>query len=124
MKITRFEDLDVWKRAARIAVSIYEALETTKDYGFKDQLQRSAVSISNNIAEGFGRQTAKEFINFLFIARGSCNEVRSMLYLATRLNIIDKETADYLINESIEIAKMLYGLVESIKKDNNSNNKQ
>jgi four helix bundle protein len=68
-KINTFEDLEIWKEGMRISVKIYEMLKNCKDYGLKDQMQRAAISIPSNIAEGFERQTNKEFIQFLYIAK-------------------------------------------------------
>ncbi len=85
MKVERFEDLDAWKVGRELATLIYACgreISLSKDYGFKDQIQRAAVSVMNNIAEGFERGSNKDFAKFLFIARGSVGEVRSMLYLA------------------------------------------
>src|SRR5262245_47908047 len=88
MKYERFEDLPVWKDAIELAVQIFAL---TEDEAFKgkaslrDQLERAAVSVSNNIAEGFERGTTQELITFLYIARGSAGEIRSMLHLLDRL---------------------------------------
>lgn len=90
MKVQKFEDLIAWQKAQDLAVDVYAAFGELKDWEFKDQICRAAVSISNNIAEGFGRQSKKEFIRFLYIALGSASEVKSMLYLAIRLNYLDK----------------------------------
>lgn len=79
MKNAQFEDLDIWKEAMRVSVKIYEVTKPCIDFGFKDQIQRSAVSVPSNIAEGFERQTNKEFIQFLFIANGSCGEMRTQI---------------------------------------------
>jgi four helix bundle protein len=73
----RFEDLDVWKRAARLSADIYRQLKDLRDYGFRDQITRSGLSISSNIAEGFERMAAKEKLTFLYYAKGSCGELRS-----------------------------------------------
>ena len=70
-----------------MTLEIYKEFGNCKDYGFKDQVQRASVSVMNNIAEGFERRGDKEFKHFLFIAKGSCGEVRSMLYLAREFNI-------------------------------------
>jgi len=92
MRIERFEDIIAWQKAKELAVKIYRLFETSKDYSFKDQIQRASVSVMNNIAEGFERKTNNEFKQFLFIAKGSCGEVRSMLILAKELNKIEKNT--------------------------------
>lgn len=81
MRIERFEDIIAWQKARELTVIIYRLFETSKDFGFKDQIQRASVSIMNNIAEGFEWKTNNEFKQFLFIAKGSCGEIRSMLYL-------------------------------------------
>ena len=81
-KITRFEEILAWQKAQYLAVEIYGLFGSNRDFGFRDQICRATVSISNNIAEGFERETTKELIRFLYIARGSSAEVRSMLYLS------------------------------------------
>lgn len=68
MKILKFEDIIAWQKAQDLAVAIYQAFEHSRDYSFKDQIQRASVSISNNIAEGFDRGSQKEFIRFLYIS--------------------------------------------------------
>jgi four helix bundle protein len=82
MKIERFEDIIAWQLAKELTISIYSLFENSNDYGFKDQIQRASISIMNNIAEGFERKTNNEFKQFLYIAKGSCGEVRSMLIVA------------------------------------------
>ena len=81
-KITRFEDYEVWKISMRLVVEIYKSLKDCHDYGLRDQMQRAAVSIPSNFSEGYERQSNKEFIRFLYIAKGSCGELRTQLYLA------------------------------------------
>ena len=80
-KSFNFEDLDIWKEGMRLSVSVYKLMNDCKDFGFKDQIQRASVSVPSNIAEGFERQTNKEFIQFLYIAKGSCGELRTQIYL-------------------------------------------
>ncbi len=87
----------------------------SKDFGFRDQIQRASVSIMNNIAEGFERQTNREFKQYLYIAKGSCAEVRSMLYLAEELNYLEESAHINLCDETVEITKILNGLIKSIK---------
>jgi four helix bundle protein len=82
MKIQKFEDIIAWQKAQNLAVVLYKTFVNLKDYGFKDQMTRAAISISNNIAEGFDRSTDADFSRFLYVAIGSSSEVRSMLYLA------------------------------------------
>lgn len=88
MKFDRFEDIIAWQKAKELTIQVYQLFENSKDFGFKDQIQRASVSVMNNIAEGFERKSNNEFKHFLFIAKGSCGEVRSMLYLAKELNKI------------------------------------
>ena len=76
-----FEDLDVWKKSSALAINLYKTLRGCKDYSLKDQLVRSAFSISSNIAEGFERNSNKQFAQYLQIAKGSCGELRSQLYI-------------------------------------------
>ena len=112
--IKRFEDILVWQKAQDLTVELYQLFESNKDFAFRDQICRAAVSISNNIAEGFERDTTKDFISFLYIARGSSGEVRSMFYLAVRLKYIDIETFDKLKPQIEEISKMIRGFINSI----------
>src|SRR5688572_27304270 len=88
MKYSRFEELPVWQDAIKLAVTVYAFTSGAAfggRYSLKDQLERAAVSVSNNIAEGFERGTNQELLTFLYIARGSCGEVRSMLCLLERV---------------------------------------
>jgi four helix bundle protein len=93
MKSKRFEDLEVWQLSRELVKSIYKLTSGTrfsKDFGLANQIQRSAVSIMSNIAEGFERKSKKEFISFLSIAKGSCGELRSQLYIGLDLSYINK----------------------------------
>lgn len=115
MAVKRFEDLLVWKKSQDLAVLVYKEFINLKDYSFKDQISRASVSISNNIAEGFDRNTNPDFIRFLYFATSSNSEVRFMLYLSERLNYLPKERTAELIDKSNEISRMLYGLIQSMK---------
>ena len=112
--IATFEESTVWQKSCRLTIDIYKSLSPLKDWGFKDQIQRAAVSISNNIAEGFERKSNSEFRQFSIIAKGSCGEVRSMLYLARGLGYIDEEQFYRFKAQCIEISKMLSGLIKSL----------
>ena len=110
MKIKSFEDLQVWKDAREFVKAIYELISWTnfkKDYGFKDQIQRTAVSVMSNIAEGFERDNNKEFIKFLGYSKGSAGEIRSMLYVALDLNYITKSDFKRNYTNSISIIKQI-----------------
>ena len=114
MKIQKFEDIIAWQKAQDLTVEIYLLFENSNDFGFKNQIQRAAVSISNNIAEGFDRISDKEFIRFLYIALGSCSEVKSMLYLSSKLNYLTHEQSEKLIYQANEVGKIIRGLIKSI----------
>lgn len=115
MKIEKFEDILVWQKSRELTNLIYDIMEKNNDFGFRNQLCRATVSIMNNIAEGYERQTNKEFIQFLFIAKGSCGEVRSMLYLALDRKYLTQKEFNNSYNLSIEISKMLSGFIKSLK---------
>ncbi len=105
-----FEELKVWQDAREFVRMIYELTSSDrlkKDYGFKDQLQRAAISIMNNISEGFERDNTKELIRFLKYAKGSAGEVRSMLYVALDLNYITKDKFECYYSRALDIIKQL-----------------
>ena len=114
-KFETFEDIIVWQKSKILVNNIYQIFKTNRDYSFRDQVQRAAVSIMNNIAEGFERKGNKEFTKFLYIAKGSCGEVRSMLYLALDLKYINRKDFDNLYNQAFEISKMLSGLIKALR---------
>jgi four helix bundle protein len=114
MKIEKFENIISWQKAEILTIEIYKEFKNCKDFGFRDQIQRASVSIMNNIAEGFERKGDKEFKYFLFIAKGSCGEVKSMLYLTNKLGYLNKEKNIELQNLSIEISKLLSGLIKAL----------
>ena len=106
-QVHKFEDLNVWKESMRLARDIYRELKNCKDFGLRDQMQRSAVSIPSNIAEGFERNSNKEFIRFLYISRGSCAELRTQLYIAIDIELIENEIGDEYLERSRKISAML-----------------
>lgn len=114
MKIEKFEDITAWKKSKELTLLVYKTFGSCKDFSFKSQIERASVSIMNNIAEGFERQTNKEFRNFLYISKGSCGEVRSMLSLAFELKYITMEDMRTLSNMSIEISKILSGFIKTL----------
>lgn len=118
MKFESIEDIDVWKRGCRLAVEIYQQTVKegiAKDWGLRDQIRRSAVSIPSNIAEGYERNTMAEFKRFLLIAKGSCAELRTQLYIVKALKLIPTSDVIPLIQECKEISSMLQGLINHIK---------
>ncbi len=110
-----FEDLDVWQRSRTLAVCVFRTLQACKDYGFRDQITRAAVSIPSNIAEGAERITRKEFAQFIGYAKGSAGELRTQLMIAADLGYLTENNAAELVNEATEISKMLFGLIKSLK---------
>ena len=116
MGIQRFEDIIAWQKAQNFAVDIYAVFGDLKDFGFKDQICRAVVSVSNNIAEGFDRSSVADFSRFVYIALGSCSETKSMLYLAQKLNYISEVQKSELLDKAEEISKILRGLLKSLKK--------
>ena len=115
MAYKSFEELEVWKSGCRIAVRVYEVLINCKDYGLKDQMARAAVSISSNIAEGAERDSKQEFIRFLHIAKGSAAELRTQIYIACKIGIIDNSVQKEFAEELKKISSMLHSLIKSIK---------
>ncbi|KKP86900.1 MAG: S23 ribosomal protein [Candidatus Roizmanbacteria bacterium GW2011_GWA2_35_8] len=114
MKFTRFEDIIAWKKSEELAILVYKLFKDCRDYGFKDQIQRACISVSNNIAEGYERMSNREFRNFLSIAKGSAGEVRSMLSIAHKLGYIDLNSFQNLNFLAIEISKILSGLIKTL----------
>lgn len=114
MIIKRFEDIVAWQKSRELALLIYKLFKNNRDFGFKDQIQRAVISIMNNIAEGFERQGNKEFRNFLYIAKGSCAEVRSMIYIALELKYITREDFDKTSGLSSEISRLLSGFIKTL----------
>ena len=115
------ENLYIWKESRVVVNLIYQMLMDNRDYGFKDQIQRAAVSIMNNIAEGFESGSDAKFINFLNIAKGSCSEVRSMLYLCEDLQYCTSETR---IDLQSQVKKISTGIVKMIETLNNRTTRQ
>ena len=105
--ISSFEDLEIWKKAQELATIIYELCEINqkiaRDFSFKDQIKRAALSISNNIAEGFEYSNNPDFHRFLRIAKGSCGEVRNCLLFSIKINYCTTEE----ISDSLELSKAL-----------------
>lgn len=114
MSINKFEDIIAWQKSKELVLLIYNDFSNIRDFSFKDQIQRAAVSIMNNIAEGFERMGDKEFRKFLYIAKGSSSEVRSMLYLALELKYINKTQFENLHNKSTEVTKILSGFIKKL----------
>jgi four helix bundle protein len=113
--MSRFEDLEVWKRFARLSANLYKAMADLKDFGFRDQITRSGLSIPSNIAEGHERNSDKELANFLNYAKGSAGELRTQIYIGMEIGYIKTEIGKGWIDECEEISKMLHGLIHSVR---------
>lgn len=106
-----FEDLLIWKESMKMCIEIYRLFKESRDFGFKDQVQRTSVSVPSNIAEGFERQSSKEFIQYLYIAKASNGELRTQLLLAIELNIIEEKTGLNLVERAKKISAMMQSLI-------------
>ena len=115
--MARFEELDVWKRSARLSAELYRYFQFSKDFDFRDQITRSGLSIPSNIAEGYERDTAKDRSKFLTYAKGSCGELRTQIYIGMEIAAIEKEQGQKWIQETLELSRMLYSLIQYIKRD-------
>ncbi len=118
-RFTSFEEIESWKRSRIFNKKIYEVTNTPrfdKDLSLKRQIRSASVSISSNIAEGFERNTDKDFSRFLYIAKASAGEVRSQLYLSYDLGYIDEITFNDLKREIVEISKIIGGLIKFLNK--------
>ncbi len=108
-----FENLEVWQAAVELAARVYELFRDCRDFGFRGQIQEASVSVSNNIAEGYERDSNQEFIRFLFIAKGSCGEVRSQTYVARRVGLLKPEDAVAVISDAKRLSKRIMKLIQS-----------
>lgn len=114
MTISKFEDIVAWQKANVLALEVYKTFRQNRDFSFKDQIQRASISIMNNIAEGFERKGDKEFKHFLYIAKGSCGELRSMLHIAKELEYLPNKDFENLYNLSLEVSRLLSGFIKSL----------
>ncbi len=113
-----FEEIESWQKARELTRKVYAVSNQgafTKDFGLRDQIRRASVSIMSNIAEGFERDGNREFLQFLAVAKGSSGEVRAQLYVALDQNYIDKNTFESLSAISIEIGRLLGGLMNYLR---------
>lgn len=115
----KFEDLPVWKLAKDLAVKIYQITKDEKfrrDYGLVDQIRRASISVSSNVAEGFERGSKKEFIKFLYIAKGSLGEMRSQLHVSYELGYVKKDNLNMFLSQCYDLSNQLGAFIVSIKK--------
>ena len=117
--IQRFEDFVAWQKARTLTAAIYRASEAgtfARDFPLKDQIRGAAISIMSNIAEGFERGKPTEFHQFLCIAKGSCAELRSQLYVGLDANHLPQVAFESLMNQAIEVGRLVGGLRESVER--------
>jgi four helix bundle protein len=118
-KIGRFEDFIAWQKARKLTSEIYKVTNRglfSRDFGLKDQIRRAAVSSMSNLAEGFERGRPGEFHQFLSIAKGSCAELRTQLYVALDVGYIDPSEFKVLMDQAAEVGRILGGLRVSVEK--------
>ena len=120
MAIQTFEDLEVWKRSSLLTVTAHLSIQNLKEFALKDQIARCSLSIPSNIAEGIERDSPQDTIRFLRIAKGSCAELRTQLFISQKINqalsLPPLESITSMIQETREISAMLQGLIQSIQK--------
>ena len=111
----RFEELEIWQEARRLYRGLYGSLRGCKDYSFRDQMLRAALSVMNNIAEGFERKTKKDFAHFLDLAKGSAGEVRSMTFAAEDIAIMQKGEAGRLRVDYETLSRRIAGFQKHLR---------
>lgn len=124
-KIKQFEDLEIWQKAAAIAIEIYVLSEQGKlktDFGMKDQIRRAAASISDNISEGFEYDNNKDFVKFLRYAKGSAGELRNKLFILSKVGFITSEFYEDMYKRLIELSKNIAGFIKYLKEFERKNN--
>lgn len=117
MASRKLEELRIWIDARSFVVDIYKMMSENRDYGFRDQIQRASVSIMNNIAEGFEYNSDPVYIRYLNIAKGSCSEVKSMLYLCEDLGYCSQEQRLQLHAQLMSISSGIYKMIQYLSKN-------
>ena len=113
--ILRFEDMVAWKKARELARDVYKAFRGCRDGGFTDQIQRASVSVVSNIAEGFESGTRDGFLNYLYIAKASCGEVRAQLYIAHDIGYLNLQTYKYLNSSAEQTSRLIASFIKAVK---------
>jgi four helix bundle protein len=119
MAVKLFEELEVWKEARRLTQRIYQLTKNenfSKDFALRDQIRRASVSIMSNIAEGFERGGNQEFVQFLYVAKASCGEVRSQAYVALDQNYVSSTEVDELMNSFKRLSSMISNFIAYLRK--------
>lgn len=112
-----FEEIVAWQQAVELAGRIHDRFKDQKDFSYRDQIRRAATSVSSNIAEGFSRGSNRDFRRFLWIAKGSCDEVRSLLWIGKRYGYIADGELDELRNEARRVSGTIQNLIGSLRID-------
>ncbi len=113
--VRQFEDLLAWKKARELTREVYKAFRDCRDNGFRDQIQRAAVSVMSNIAEGFESGTRQEFLNYLYIAKASAGEVRAQTYAALDIGHLNIETFKSLNTLAVESSRLIASFIRGLK---------
>jgi len=119
MRIERFEDIEAWKEARKLVNMIYDISDEEKlsrDFGLKNQIRNASVSVMSNIAEGFDRETNREFIQFLIVARASASEVKSQLYVGLDRQYIEQSKFDELYQQANKVVSLIDGFIRYLRK--------
>ena len=111
-----YEDLEVWKRSARLSATLYKETKQIRDFGFRDQLTRSGLSVPSNIAEGYERDSDAEIARFLTIAKGSTGELRTQIFIGIEAEYLDRATALVWADEALQLGRMLAALIRRHRK--------
>ena len=117
--INRFEDIQAWQKARKLVAEIYKMCNqeaVSKDFGFRNQICRAAISSMNNIAEGWARKSDRDFAHFLDVARGSVTEVQSMLYVAYDIGYIEEAQRESLYQLAAETASLIGGFTSYLRR--------
>ena len=123
-RIKHFEELIAWQKARELTKQIYSTTKSgpfSKDFGLRDQIRKASVSIMSNLAEGFERGGRAEFHQFVVIAKGSCAEVRSQLYVALDAEYVTQEQFEFVMNLGIELSRIIGGLRASLQRQRDKN---
>jgi len=115
MQIKCFEQIESWKEARSLVKDVYAIFRDSKDYGFRDQIQRAAISVMSNIAEGFDRGSNKEFIQFLVIARGSLSEVKSLAYAGLDIGHLAPDSFENIDKRCTNLSNMIDGFIRYLR---------
>lgn len=121
--VTTFEELDVWQNAVALCERVFQITNQTEikeNFALRDQLRRSALSVPSNIAEGFERESNNQFLYFLIVAKGSCGELRTQLYISNRLGLIHEFKHNELKEDCIKVSKQLSSFIKYLRENKKS----